>query len=94
MPGEEACGADPFSTLGRMTEIKVDGVTYTVSEATADPSEMQVHADGKSIGSIARFGDHYRFNEPDGTATTIVGTRSDDGIGQIVEEVHARYSGR
>lgn len=77
-----------------MTEITVDGVIYRVSEATADPSEMQVHADGKSIGSIGRFGDYYRFSEPDGTTTTIVNFRSDAGIEQIVREVHARRNAR
>lgn len=77
-----------------MTVINVDGVMYRVSEATADPSEMQVHADGKSIGSITRFGDHYRFIEHDGAVTTIVRLRSGEGIEQIVREVHARRGTR
>lgn len=73
-----------------MTRIEIDGVTYAVAKATADPSEMQVLADGQAIGSIGRFGEQYRFSEPDGRATTIVRPRSDDGIEQIVRDLHAQ----
>jgi hypothetical protein len=83
--------ADSITRLGRMAEINVDGVIYEVSEATADPSEMRVHSGGKLVGSIGRFGDHYRFSEPDGRATTIVRPRSAEGIEQILREVHARH---